>query len=112
MIKELAECKQTLNLFVTYLKKQDIDISKFFTNDFRYRIGFYIEFLSIHNICILFDSFNYVVYKDKNYLDAATTYKSIILAQSDNDKITNVLFPIENFKLGLIEAFKYLEKPF
>lgn len=115
MIKELSEYKNTLNDFVNYLKKQNIDIKSFFILPFKYRIGFYIEFLSIKNIIILYDSFNYIVYYDKECINAIETIKlknSFIINESNNSNITNVLFPIENFKLGLIEAFKHLEIPF
>jgi hypothetical protein len=112
MIKELINCKRTLNEFISYLKKQDIDITLFFKIDFRYRIGFYIEFLSIRNITICFDSFNYIVYCDKEYKDAISLLKPQIIFESDNSNITNILEPIENFKLGLIEAFKHIEQPF
>jgi hypothetical protein len=63
----------------------------------------------------MYDSFNYVLYYDKQCVEALEIYKvnkSTIIYESFNSNITNILVPIENFKLGLIEAFKHLECPF
>ena len=112
MIKELSKYPKTINQFCEYLKKLNIDLTIFFKLDFNYRIGFYIEFLSIRNITICFDSFNYIVFCDKEYSDAMSLIKPHIITESNNSNITNIIYPLENFKLGLIEAFKHLEQPF
>lgn len=115
MIKELAEYKNLLGDFIKYLKGQQVNIDTFFKLDFKFRVGFYIEFLGIRNITICYDAFNYAVYYDNDGIEATKhykKYKSVLIAESNNTNITNVLFPIENFKLGLIEAFKHLENPF
>jgi hypothetical protein len=112
MINKLIKYKNTLNDFISYLKDQT-DINTFFKLDFKYQFGFYVEFLSLKNITIMYDCYNFIVYYEG--IEATKHYrntKSIIISESNTTNITNILSPIENFKLGLIESFKHLENPF
>ena len=100
MLKDLKEYPRTIKQFIDYLKVNNIEINAFFNNDVRYRLSFYIEFLSLYAINITYDDFNYVV-------SSLTTFK--IISQSDNKNRTTI---IDNLKLGIIEGFKHLETPF
>lgn len=103
MINELKSYPVTLGDFVRYLKDKKIDTTLFYKLDFNYRIGFYIEYLSNKHISIYFDSFNVGVFRDD-------PNRVGIIFESDNK--LDLSLPIDNLKIGIIEAFKHLEKPF
>ncbi len=115
MIKDLVNYKNTLNEFTAYLHKQKIDIGIFYNNDFRHRIGFYVDFLSNKGINIIIDQYNYVIYYSVNNPISQMQVrikKTIRISESNNNNEDNIIGTINNFKFAIIEAFKHLENPF
>jgi hypothetical protein len=115
MLKELNEYPTTLKEFIGYIKSKNIDVNIFYKLDFVYRIGFYILYLETKNITILFDNYNYCIYY--SYDSPITSMharlkQTLIISESNNKDEENNIGLIENFKIGLIEAFKYIEQPF
>lgn len=97
-IKQLKPYQRELKEFINYMVQSKQDINKFIELDFKYQLGWYLEYLSQSNIVVLVNRLSYRIYYAKS---------PVVRRKSFKDKSI-----LEIWELAIIDAFDYLEKPF
>ena len=96
-INNLSECKRELKSFITYVSAKT-NINEFIKLDFKFQLGWYLEYLHASGIIIVTNKNSYRIYYSKSNMVKKKYFK-----ETDYMKI---------LETAIIDAFIYIENPF